>query len=97
MEAQQGLDTVNATLAPKYAQLLEAIGEAERASASKKRAAKDAKQAELEMHERLAAEAKQATELVRKVAVFGGAIATSQPPQRAPWTASEGLGPPALH
>lgn len=59
-QAAQATQAADAGLAPKYTQLLEAVAEAERASAAKGRAAREHRQAEAELYEKLAAEARQA-------------------------------------
>ena len=63
-QAAQSAQAADAGLAPKYTQLLEAVAEAERASTAKGRAAREHRQAEAELYEKMAAEARQAIDLV---------------------------------
>ena len=63
-QAAQAAQAADAGLAPKYTQLLEAVAEAERASTAKGRAAREHRQAEAELYEKMAAEARQAIDLV---------------------------------
>ena len=63
-QATQASQAADAGLVPKYTQLLEAVTEAERASAAKGRAAREHRQAEAQFYEKMAAEARQAVDLV---------------------------------
>ena len=63
-QATQASQAADAGLVPKYTQLLEAVTEAERLSAAKGRAAREHRQAEAQFYEKMAAEARQAVDLV---------------------------------